>query len=354
MLEIILLILKIIGIILLCVIGLVILILLIVSWVPIRYGADFSKYEKPDLSVYVTWFLKAVSFEFFLRNGSHGIQLKLLGKSLGGKKKEEAEEEKPPDTEEPAEKEPADNDTSEPASENETSVKDSSSEVSESVQEHPPDTENPSGAVKDDAEKAEETAVPDESAVPDEEEKKADEASESKAEGLDGDTAEPSPEENEEEEKEAVPLDERLDDLFNDLQEKYINLENQWEGIRDKYEFLTDRHAMREYRRILRNLRRILGHLLPSKLTGQLHYGFDSPALTGKVLAYYCASAPVHRYSLVPVPDFTTKVFEGEAHLKGRIFIGYIIIKVLAIALNRDVLYLLLNFRKHFRKSQEG
>ena len=357
MVEILLLILKIIGIILLCVIGLIVLILLIVSWVPIRYGADFSKYEKLDLSVYVTWFLKIVSFEFFLKGGTHGTRLKLFGKALGSGGK--------PDDEAPSEAAETDQEKAEASSEEQeqttqTVQEDGTQKPSE--EDHPPQEKPPDSiAASSDADSAEQPADT-ESDKPSSDTEDDPSAAEEVSAETHAETANAGSEETEsvsentvsDEEKEAVPFDERLDDILYGLQEKYISLEDQWEGIRDKYEFLTDPHAMREYRRIFRNIGKILKHLMPDKLSGRLHYGLDSPALTGKILAYYCAAAPIHKYSLIPEPDFTEKVIEGEAHLKSRIFIGYLIIKVLAIALNRDVLYLLLNFRKHFRKSQEG
>ena len=344
MIEILLLILKIIGIIILCIIGLVILILLIVSWVPIRYGADFSKYEKLSLSVYVSWFLKALSFEFYLKDGEHGTRLKLLGRKLGGSRGEESgtaeakteeteKEEKPPDQPEPMQQESSGTEAGSSGSTPAAAAEEEKKEEAPS-ESTAPDTE--AGAGKEEtAEAAEDNTQTDGTAQQAEQEKTEEE-------------------ETEAEEKEALPLGERLDEMLYRFQEKYTDLEDKWEGIRDKYEFLTDPHAEREYGRVLRNVGKILRHLLPKHLTGRIHYGLDSPALTGKILAYYCALAPVHRYALMPEPDFTQTVIEGEAHLKGTVFIGYIVCKVLATVLNRDVLYLLLNFRKHFRKSQEG
>ena len=337
MINILLLILKIIGITILCVIGLVILILLIVSWVPIRYGADFSKYEKTDLRVYVTWFLKAVSFEFFLKEGGTGTRLRLFGKALGAGKKK---------TEQPPEPEGSD-------------------KREEPVQEAPEDAEAETGTPEMTEEEVT-TEIPTEepqaeasqenSGTPEEApEKPPDAPPHQKEEGSGEDTENVKEEDvSQEEEEEQLPLDEKLDGLLAGFLDKYVALEDKWEGIRDKYEFLTGTHAMREYGRVFRNIGKIIRHILPHHLTGRLHYGLDAPDVTGKILAYYCALAPVHKYALIPEPDFTQKVIEGEAHLTGRIFIGYIILKALGIALNRDVIYLLFNFRKQFRKSQEG
>ena len=371
MIEILLLILKIIGIIILCVIGLAVLILLIVSWVPLRYGADFSKYEKLDLSVYVTWFLKAVSFRFFLKDGTHGIELKLLGKSLGGKKEaaeggSEGREEKPQEDVNSADEETAEKKDSGSGTSSDTGVLETASPETEESEEASTHTEEPPAESERPEVQSETVSSPEAGqSVPDNDGTESAGTSHAqdseKPESSEGDKPETTQEqsshtqsETQESDEEPIPLDERLDKLLYGFQEKYTLFEDKWEDIRDKYEFLTGPHAMREYSRTLRSIRRILGHLLPVKLTGRIHYGLDSPAVTGQILAYYCATAPIHRYSLIPEPDFTEKVIEGEAQLKGRIFIGYIIIRVLGIALNRDVVYLLLNFRKHFRKSQEG
>lgn len=323
--KILLLILKIIGIAVLSVIGLVVLILLIVSWVPVRYDADVEKKDAFRLSAGVTWFLRAVSFRFHMNEEGSGTSLKLFGKELGNHSEEEEEKK----DEAPGEK--AAEDASKPPEES---------------SESPPESEETGGpespAQKEDSgPKEEKDSGGNESAGEAPPEEKAGEDS-SSPEG-----------EAQEEPGEPVFIDEKIDDLLDGLQTKYLLLENRWEDLSDKYDFLTCEHATREYGRLFRNIGKILKHLLPNSLTGHLRFGFDSPAVTGKILAYYCAAAPVHRYSLIPEPEFTKKVFEGDAAVKGRIFLGYILLKILAVALNRDALYLIFNYRKHFRKSQE-
>jgi len=349
MLNIILLILKIIGIVLLVILLLVLLVLLLVSWVPIRYGADFSKYEKILLNARVTWFLKAVSAEFSLDDKGNRFRLKLFGKDLsgGGDEPAEGKGEAPTDTtsektgdetcgteDQTDEKAAAQSEeTDEKAGDVTEALKEPSEDISEA--EKPPETEA-----------AEETVSPE--TGPEEEPEEATEEASEEA------TEEASEEATEEASEEAVPPDEKLADILDKIHDGYLSFEEKLDGISDKIGFFTEEHAMREYGRLLKTLGKLLKHILPRRMSGQLRFGFDSPDITGKILAYYCALAPVHRYALVPEPDFTSSVLEGEVSLEGRIFIGYLILKVLAAVLNRDVLYLLLNFRKHFRKSQEG
>lgn len=347
MLNIFLLILKIIGIVLLVVLLLVLLVLLLVSWVPIRYSADFSKYEKILLNARVTWFLKAVGAEFSLDDKGHRFRLKLFGKDLSGGGDEPAEGKGEAAQETAGETAPEERPEITPESEAPTDT------TSEKTGDETCGTED-----QTDEKAAAQSEETDEKAGDGtgEAEEKAETGTEAAGETVSPESGpEEEPEEaTEEASEEAVPPDEKLADILDKIHDGYLSFEEKWDGISDKIGFFTEEHAMREYGRLLKTLGKLLKHILPHRMSGQLRFGFDSPDITGKILAYYCALAPVHRYALIPEPDFTRSVLEGEVSLEGRIFIGYLILKVLAAVLNRDVLYLLLNFRKHFRKSQEG
>ena len=349
MLEILLLILKIIGIAILSVIGLLILILLIVSWVPVRYNASFEKKEHVRLSAGVSWFLKAVFFRFFMIEEGTGTALKLFGKKLSGDSGKKEEDSGSSESEEEGGSPP------EKAEEKPPEKTEDVKEEAESGAE----TDTPAEAADKPAESPEPAAVsespPEEAEKPPEEE-----AASSEEKTEEGGKTEEAGEKTEEPggttgeaEEEQVFIGDKIDEALDRFQTKYLLLENKWEDLSDKYEFLTCEHASREYARVFRNLGKILKHILPDHLNGHLRFGFDSPATTGKILAYYCALAPVHRYALIPEPEFSESVLEGDAELKGSIYLGYIILKLLAIVINRDTLYLVLNFRKHFRKSKE-
>ena len=91
-LAILLTILKVTGIVLLCIIGLVLLVLLIVLFVPIRYKADgFYKDSDYNVKAKASWLLHVVTVSFDLKASKEPV-IKAFGIKLKGKKKKDEEE----------------------------------------------------------------------------------------------------------------------------------------------------------------------------------------------------------------------------------------------------------------------
>lgn len=65
-------------------------------------------------------------------------------------------------------------------------------------------------------------------------------------------------------------------------------------------------------------LKVLLGRLLPKKISGNLHFGTEDPALTGEILGGIAAIYPLFMDQVKVVPDFQETVLEGELYLKGR------------------------------------
>lgn len=83
--------------------------------------------------------------------------------------------------------------------------------------------------------------------------------------------------------------------------------------------FIKDEKNKEAFRHTKGRLFQILFHVLPGKVTLKLHYGFEDPAttgmLTGMIFMFYPRSA--ERFQLTP--DFEKRVLEGELTLKGRV-----------------------------------
>lgn len=85
-------ILKVTGIVLLCIIGLVLFVLLIVLFVPIRYKADgFYKDSDYNVKAKASWLLHVVTVSFDLKASKEPV-IKVFGIRLKGKKKKDEEE----------------------------------------------------------------------------------------------------------------------------------------------------------------------------------------------------------------------------------------------------------------------
>ncbi|MGN0264121.1 MAG: DUF2953 domain-containing protein [Oliverpabstia sp.] len=71
----------------------------------------------------------------------------------------------------------------------------------------------------------------------------------------------------------------------------------------------------------------VLRHMLPVKIQGNLHFGFEDPSITGQVLAVAGMVYPLYGKTFRIIPDFEQQVLEGEVNLKGRVFGGYLLLQ---------------------------
>lgn len=82
---------------------------------------------------------------------------------------------------------------------------------------------------------------------------------------------------------------------------------------------------------------KILRHVLPRKLRGHIRFGFDDPAVTGIVTGMAAMLYPRYGDTFSLEPDFQERCFEADCQGKGRIHPGFFLyIGVIALR-NRDV-----------------
>lgn len=91
----------------------------------------------------------------------------------------------------------------------------------------------------------------------------------------------------------------------------------------------------REY--LKKYIPRTLKHILPRKVKGYVHYGMDEPYKTGQVTGYLSLLPFVYQKGLSMQPDFEQKVLELDMKLKGRIRLGYLLRIVLNINIWRTL-----------------
>lgn len=91
----------------------------------------------------------------------------------------------------------------------------------------------------------------------------------------------------------------------------------------------------REY--LKKYIPRTLKHILPRKVKGYVHYGMDEPYKTGQVTGYLSLLPFVYQKGLSMRPDFEQKVLELDMKLKGRIRLGYLLRIVLNINIWRTL-----------------
>ena len=292
MLHILLTLLKILGWVLLAVLGLILLITLIVLFVPVRYsGRAVRETGWPEAEVSAGWLLSLIRVEAAFRDRKLSVRGQILWKTFG--KSAEAE---------PAEEKSASEPEEAPREAREVPPK-----PEEIKPEAPARTQNPPGK------KAEKN--PDKK--PDKTNKKTDQKTEKKA---------PAP-----------SLDERLQGLTEKLVTRIYDLldkaagmmdqgeaavrkaENKIDHIKRKAEPFTSAASMQYYRRAVSRLLSALRHYMPRRLEGYLRFGTGSADTTGELtgLAYLLLPAGNGRFEICP--DFYESAFACDAGLSGRV-----------------------------------
>ena len=88
---------------------------------------------------------------------------------------------------------------------------------------------------------------------------------------------------------------------------------------------------------IINNLIKMLRHILPVKLQGKIEFGLEDPYTMGQVLTVLAIFYPMYEDKFKIHPDFENPGFAGEFSLRGRIIPGYLLFRLLVIIFNKDV-----------------
>ena len=299
MLGILLTILKIIGIILLVLIGLILLAAAVILLVPIRYHDDGAREEKIlSGNVKLTWLLHMISASASLSEDGTKIRVCLFGKTIYPKTK------KPPKKSK-AKKMPKQEASKK--SEKSEKPKQQSGTVSKEVATiYEPQKPNP------ELPKKEKSARPD---------------VKSKFEAI----------------KQKLLA----------VKEKFIDSKAGIQKIKNKIDYwknLLTSDPMKEAMEFLwKKTKGLLHHILPRRMTGRIHFGFEDPSKTGKTLAYFSMLYPFTKENLVIEPEFETEelILEGDIAFRGRIRLGYLVYVALSVVLNK-------NIRRQYKRLRQG
>lgn len=281
-LDILLIILKIIGITLLVVLGLLLTLILVVLFVPIRYTSSgaFNKNEDGisySISAKVTWLLHIVSVNCVFLNEKNVFQLRIFGidlikpenKTKSGKKT--------------MKKKGKIQHTKEAVTADATEKKLQEVSVKEDV-------------VKEALTEASKTTVKDTEAVIHEkvtEEKAAADNKKGFKDKIRG-------------------IFDKISQICDKIK-KVSEVKNSFIAYLKKEE---SRAAIKEIKHIIL---KVLRHILPQKLDAKVKFGFEDPATTGNILGVSSILYGVYGDKLQLEPDFEHQVLEGEYSFKGRI-----------------------------------
>jgi len=319
--------LKVIGIILLVILALILLVLSLVLFVPFTYGVKGSYREKdPEGEARFSWLFRVVSVKLEFLDNKLDIYAKILGlfrigilDKLKGKKEQtetdaaeggtvpEINEEKPAETK-PAEEE------AKPAE-----------AVQETAQETAQEMPEPAAAS--------ETTGPEPDASEGTPEGPTEGSETAAGESPDGGIR-----------GKAAKLIQRIKDLYNEKKQK---IDEKLADLEDKKRFLLRDRVKAAIAHVLKMVFRMLKHIMPKKLSGKAELGLASPAATGRVLAILSATMPLHKNKIRIRPDFENEHIDADGKFSGRIFVIVLLVYAVRIILNRNVLYVLKNYKKH-------
>ncbi len=293
MLSVLLFILKIIGIILLVILGLFVALLLSVLFVPVRYGSN-GQFTKNDdgvsysISVKVSWLLHIISVSCFAdstMDDSPKIKVRLFGINFSGLFTGKDRSNKPV---------PGKKDKTEKTVLSEEIKRTESTETTEK-------TVN--------TERMKETeSVP---ALEDNTVIESDKTAEEK-----------SPEHNRKNEnqgsasKKSSKKEKNFIDKIKEICDKIRNVNDVKKSFVDYLKREESKAAIREIKLIVFKL---LKHVFPQKLKAYVHFGFEDPATTGQVLGVAAIFYGIYGDNLELQPDFDKQALDGRYALKGRI-----------------------------------
>lgn len=301
MLTTILLILKIIGLVLLGILGLILLLVLLVLLVPIRYRAEGSYYEAPDVKARVTWFLHILSVNVEYRKELDvcvrvfGICVKRISPAA------ESDEDVPKENTV------------------ETMAGRKTDEVRTERKPGKSDAETQSAGLSEQKKKElTDQLAEDERRMREKKSQKVD--TEQKKVGLEG-----------------------------KIRAKAEQISDKAEEIKAKMDeilaFIKDEANQRTFRLVMRQVYGIAKHILPTKIKGKVKFGFEDPFKTGQILIYVSPFYSFYAKHLELIPVFEEPVMEGELRLKGRIRIGTVLAKAVRVLFDRNIWKLIKRFR---------
>jgi len=120
-----------------------------------------------------------------------------------------------------------------------------------------------------------------------------------------------------------IALIEKIKSIIRKVIEKIKKLKNSIKALFDKKDRLIEILSAAENKQTFSKLKRIairiVKHVKPRRIKGELYFGFDNPANTGYTLGIVSMMYPLCFKDLKLYPDFESAVFKGEMYIKGRI-----------------------------------
>lgn len=307
MLHILFLILKIIGIILAVILGLILLVICIVLFVPICYKVDLhGSGNARELTVHakVSWLFGLIKAVFALENGKTDLSVRIAWKKFGDS--------------DPVEDKAEDRLEEKPKPEKKAVMQEKQVIQGEEKQD---DTTNriTDKAVEDQTEKAEKS---EQSAKtrPESTEKKQRKKKDRK------------------EDSDSASKIEQITEKIKCTYHKFCDKINEITEKKDKIsDFLTDETHKNAFLKLKNEAFHLLKKLKPKKIQGEITFGFEDPALTGRLLAWISMIYPWIGEHTDITPDFEHRTLSGDLSIRGRLYVITPVVTAIRLILSKAV-----------------
>ena len=114
-------------------------------------------------------------------------------------------------------------------------------------------------------------------------------------------------------------------------------------------EFLTNEAHKSAFGKLWKETKKLLKALKPKKFELNAHFGFEDPSLTGKILAVLSMLYPFYGDNIRIQPDFENVIIEGDLYLKGKIRVIHTVKMAWNLIWNKNVRITLKDILKSFK-----
>ena len=143
----------------------------------------------------------------------------------------------------------------------------------------------------------------------------------------------------------------------------FLTLRNKLQDIREKVRTVTTQvswwkrfvfheKTLAAIRLVLREAKGLVRHVLPTRMYGDLAFGFEDPSLTGRLTGLLAMTIPFHKNKVAVRPSFECRSFVGgDVTVKGRIYGAAFAAAAIRILINRNIHFVIRKIRN--RNKQE-
>lgn len=141
----------------------------------------------------------------------------------------------------------------------------------------------------------------------------------------------------------------KLKAMARSVEEKLKNIHLFFSNLSDKYRliqlFFQDEKNKLGLKYGFENVKGLLRHIRPRKVRAYLEFGTGDPCQTGQLLGVAAALMGIYRDSVQIIPDFENEVLKGNFYCKGRIRAIVLLVIGIRVIRNRNIKTLINNFQ---------